>query len=198
MKVIWPSNIFGRQDPADSWDYIASLLSPLLLPCSCFMYMRTQLMYMYLVVNSSLTQHHSIWLHPPPSPFTSEGCIMSYHPFVCSFMYFNAEPSRASKIFKRLPMALFRRQPELYLRSTQVPDMGQKCVTEAWWVWRVTQPGVDCDSLMLYWGIMSFLLQSWLFLMYIFLCTFLQIKTMKVQPFCLFPWPIDLVSHNCI
>jgi len=30
--------------------------------------------------------------------------------------------------------------------STMLPDMGLKCVTEAWWVWRVTQPSMDHDT----------------------------------------------------
>ena len=115
LVLEWPSDIFGR---LDSWNYIASLFSSLLL-CSCFMYMRSQLMYMYLIVNPSLLRCCPIRLCPPPSPFASKGCITSVCFFCFSLLYFTADPAGSSKILKCLSTVLFPRYPEPYLRSTQ-------------------------------------------------------------------------------
>ncbi len=103
----------------DFCNHIASFFNLPLLSCMFFMYMESPLVYVYLVVNSSLILRHPVRLHPPPSPFSSKGSVMSQCPFgfylflLFVFVYFTVDPPGSSKIVKRLLTALFHVNPSL-------------------------------------------------------------------------------------
>ena len=128
MKVVWPSDILDRRDPVDSCNHTTFFRPPFLL-CSCFIYMKYPLVYMYLLACKFPSDSLSSYSTPPTTfPFLlqrSSDALTSLWFLLFSVISYHVPyyPPRSSKSLKCLLLVLFPCYSELNLRSTQVGQM---------------------------------------------------------------------------